>query len=186
MQKRSKRILAATLAAAGVLAVSGVAYALWSQSDAGDVVGGKSETFEPFEVTGTWQGRTLSDTTTADHGLMPTESGIVQLSIPVSSENTMNARITSITGQISDIVNDDQNGCAGFMTLGSYTPTTTMGPSATSYTINLNKAVTLNADAPVGCQGMEFTTRWTVTLDPTRSGPSQSGGSTFSLNPTAP
>ncbi|SNT61640.1 hypothetical protein SAMN05421812_113154 [Asanoa hainanensis] len=181
MQKRSKRILAATLAAAGVLVASGIAYATWVQAD--DVaVNGSSETFKPITLSGEWLGR--DKVQTGDAGLLPGESGVVKLTLPVSANNTINARIATIIGTnitADHISGTDNDHCAQYLSEGTYTPTAILAPGTTNE-IYLLRAVKLIDAAPVTCQGMTFQTEWTVSLEPDRTAPT--GGTSFDLSPS--
>jgi len=52
LQKRSKRILAATLAAAGVIAVAGTAYAVYSTEKESSAIAAESNAIQELVLTG--------------------------------------------------------------------------------------------------------------------------------------
>ena len=117
---------------------SGIAYATWVQAD--DVaVNGSSETFKPITLSGEWHGR--SKTESGDAACCPASPAIVKLTLPVSANNTINARIaTIIEPNIAHRPHhrDRQDHCASTWLEGATSPTAILVPGTTTRSTLLN------------------------------------------------
>ncbi|GIF53379.1 hypothetical protein DFJ67_2748 [Asanoa ferruginea] len=171
MQKRSKRILAATLAAAGVLAAAGTAWAVFSRTGTANATG-TAETFNSVTVNGSWLGRGPGQLS-----LLPGEKGSVNIQVSNPASNTVNARIKKITpsailgGHITG--GTDAGYCASMLSAVTYEPGTTGPVIANDNQLNnvkLQDAVLLQLAADERCSGISFATSWTVEFEATRDG----------------
>ncbi len=157
----------ATAATAAVLGIGGFALAAFVQNSEAQATS-KAATFAPVVVTGAIDGQNL----------LPGDSTKVTLTISNPTSNTVNAKVTSITADGVDVAAASVGGsaetaadCATYVNqktndkLNIPFPTIEAGKSAVYV---LNNGVTLNNAAPITCQGMSFTTKWKVTLEPVR------------------
>jgi hypothetical protein len=178
--KRFKAI-AAGVAVVAAITAAGVAYAAFARTNDADAVG-TSEKFRPLTVSGTW----------ASGGLLPGESGNVTITVSVSGDNTVGARVTSIVARpitadaISGIADaGKKQACADMLKAAEYTPTTLiLAKGATNVKLALKSAVAFSSEAPVDCEGMQFATKWTVSFAPDRAATGLTGsGATVDVQP---
>lgn len=177
MNKRLK-ILVAAAAAVGVVAVGGIAYAAYARTNDTEAVG-NAESFKPLTVSGQWVGGP------GGAGLLPGEAGDVRITVSVSADNTVNAKVASIVaqpisaGDISGVAADKKEDCKKALQPAGYEPTALiLAKGATNVQLTLKSAVLFAASATVDCEGMSFKTKWTVTFVPDRAttGLTGSGG----------
>ncbi len=168
MNKRTK-IAAGVLAVVAAVAGAGVAYAAYARSNNADAVG-TSEKFLPLTVSGQWIGGPNST------GLLPGEAGDVKITVSVSDDNTVGAKVTSITakqitaGDISGIPSANKEACAKLLKPATYAPESlVLAKGATNVPITLKSAVLFDPTATEACEGMQFATKWTVTFAPDRA-----------------
>ncbi|GAA1887897.1 hypothetical protein [Asanoa iriomotensis] len=161
MQKRSKRILAATLAAAGVLAVSGIAYAVYSTQKTSSAVAAESNAIVELVVTGV-----PTDTT-----LWPNQATDVTLTVKNSNDTQL--KITKVEpvaltdDDITNIANASRETCRGFLQLTGASGLSDAVPAGTSASpaetdVILPGAIKLLNTATNECQAMKFNTKWKV------------------------
>ncbi|MDG4822575.1 hypothetical protein O7635_12005 [Asanoa sp. WMMD1127] len=168
MQKRSKRVLAATLAAAGVFAAGGVAYAFSDFFTTGPVEGAAAQ-MEPLTV-----GTVTIDYANEETQLWSGDNHKASIIIPVTNENEVGVTVTS-----ADVVNTllsigGGTTCAEALNLaepividnGSGGSTGSISiPKDGTATIRVLDAVWLDGTAPDSCQGRAITTKWKVTAN---------------------
>ncbi|MEV0717376.1 hypothetical protein [Asanoa sp. NPDC050611] len=164
MQKRSKRVVAATLAAMGVIAIGGVAYAFFESSTA--TANGSSADMAPLTV-GTEANAPSLDFAGNETKLWPNVGGnhVAQALVHVTNTNEVSVRVTAadITGAVQFAAGTPAE-CVGKIKV---TPTIALdggdhviGAGGTDV-LRLT-GVTLDEDAPNTCQAAQFTTTWTV------------------------
>ncbi|GIF64971.1 hypothetical protein Ais01nite_30060 [Asanoa ishikariensis] len=177
MQKRSKRILAAALAVAGVIAASGIAYAAFYYAPQATAQGAAAK-FGEITVTAEWS-------TTAP--LLPGNAADVKLTIASPTNNNVQARISSITAvnipytDIEGPLAADKPDCATWLierVLGN--PGIVLPPNSV-VVVTIDDAITLHGDATVKCQGMTFPTKWNVQLDATNDPANTSHGASITI-----
>jgi hypothetical protein len=169
--KKKIKVLIASAAALGTVAVAGISYAAYARTNNADAVG-TSEKFRPLTVQGQWLG------TTASTGLLPGEAGDVKVVVAVSADNTVGARVTSIVPQaitaasISGIPTAQKEACANLLKPASYAPTNpnlVLRKGASNVELVLKEAVLFDSSATEACEGMSFATKWTVSFAPDRA-----------------
>ncbi len=167
MNKRIKTLVASGVVVAGI-AAAGFAYASFAQSQTAQAQS-QAAKFASITVTGV----------VVDQNLLPGDASDVNLTITNPAGNTVKAKVDGIT--LTSVVVDpasiadpaDAAGCAGYITADL--DGTAANPNAALPTLNpaqvkvykLNGGVVFG-DAPIGCQGMSFTTTWTVALTPVK------------------
>ncbi len=116
--------------------------------------------------------------------LLPGDSGKVNLTIGSPPGNNVNTRVTAIQAQnitgadITGIADPGvANWCADRLIERDLSG---LGPiiidKGQTKGITINNAVTFESAATVACQGMQFKTKWTVTLDATNDAANWGGG----------
>jgi hypothetical protein len=169
--KKKIKVMIAGAAAAGTIAVAGISYAAFARNNNVDAVG-TSESFRPVTVSGQWAGGPAGGTS----GLLPGEAGDVRITVSVSGDNTVAAKVSSIVakpitaGNISGIADANKKGyCASMLVPATYSPSLILAKGAANVQITLEDAVTLKPEAEIDCEGMTFTTGWTVSFAPDRT-----------------
>ncbi len=188
MQKRSKRILAATLAAVGTVAAAGVAWAAFRSTGESQAVTVSGETFSGVEVSGAWLGRYNATTNThagSTSALIPGEHGDVKLTLTNPAANTINGKVVGIKAKpvgendIGGAVSPGNKAtCAGKLNFAYFTPFAgdAVVPviadtgAGGAREIILRDAVQLDPSATEICQGMTFPVAYEVTFEATRDG----------------
>jgi hypothetical protein len=179
LQKRSKRLLAAALAVAGVVVASGVAYAAFFYQQQA-TASGSAATFGNITVDAQWD---------SSLPLLPGGANDVKLLITSPNGNNVNARVTSIsavniaaneiTGPATDA---DKADCATWLVERTIGDTTGIVlPPNSTVALVINDGVALHGDATVKCQGMTFPSKWNVRLDATNDAATMSSGQTLTF-----
>lgn len=166
--KKKIKIMIASAAALGTVAVAGISYAAYARNN--DVAAtGTTESFRPVSVSGEWLGGPDSS------GLLPGEAGDVRIVVSVSGQNTVGAKVTSITAQpitggsiTADLSAEQKDQCAKLLTPAKYTPDLVLAKGAANVQIRLKNAVKFYEKATEACEGIQFVTKWTVTFAPSR------------------
>lgn len=170
--KKKFKVMIAGAAAAGTIAVAGISYAAFARTNNTEAVG-TSESFKPVTVSGQWAGGPGGGTS----GLLPGEAGDVRITVSVSGDNTVAAKVSSIVAKpitaddISGIAdNSKKTYCASMLVPATYSPTEViLAKGAANVQITLKGAVKLKPEAEIDCEGMTFKTGWTVSFVPDRA-----------------
>lgn len=165
MHKRNKRILAATLAVAGVLAVAGTAWAVFSSSTTSSNVQGGTASIAPLTVTGQ-----LTDAT-----LWPNQSTDVTLAVvnPNDTKLKVSAVVpVGVTNADITLAGPDQTPQAydfcrqKVQTVGLPAPASLfIQANAGADPISIPGGLKLLNEADNRCQGMTINAKWTVEFD---------------------
>jgi hypothetical protein len=163
MQKRSKRILAATLAAAGVMAAAGTAWAVFAQSATSSDVQASANTFAAVTVTGA----------PVDTSLWPNQTTNVALTI--QNPNDVDVIVTSVepvalTAADVTLVGSPSAQDIDFcrtkvQTIGIAAPSNIVIGASASGSFTITGGLKLLEAADNRCQGMTIRAKWTVGLD---------------------
>ncbi len=163
MRKRIKVILAGT-AAAGILAVSGFAFADFLRTS-GASANNEAVKFE-----------TITVTAAADaQALLPGETSSVTLTI--NNPNAIKAKVVEIKPKDVDGVvvdpasldnGDDADYCEGLITLTPSGTLPTLNANGTASVV-MNNAVKLEQEMDIRCEGMKVATNWEVKFQAVRA-----------------
>jgi hypothetical protein len=165
MNRNKLRALVATGAAAAVLGLAGFAFAAFTQHQAASATG-SAEQFNAVTVTAA----------PISQALLPGEDSSVDLSL--QNPNTVKAKVVSISAASVTVapaslnVATDAGYCESMIHLnpngsGNLGLLTLNGGGSATYT--LNHAVTLDEAMDSRCEGMQFTTEWTVEFQAVRA-----------------
>jgi hypothetical protein len=169
VQKRSKRILAATLAAMGVIAAGGVAYA-FSEFVQTDSIASASADMQPLTV-----GTTSTQYKTGETMLWPGENHKANILIQVTNPNEVAVKVTNADIDNTLLSIGGGAGCTAALRSSdpNYTIDDSFGSQVNDVTIPANgnatirvvEAVWLDASAPNNCQGKAVTSKWKITAN---------------------
>jgi hypothetical protein len=176
--KRKLTVAIAGIAALVTIGASSIAYAMWLSQREATATGASAETFEDITVGAEWVGRAGGGAS-----LLPGESGDVRITFN-NPNNTVQGKVISVTpsslngfsvtGFESGLSDDQKHYCASLIQLKTYTPQGAAIPVLGTGTANnprqitLVNAVTLHPETPRYCSGMDFSTKWNVTVEATR------------------
>ncbi len=156
----------ATCAIAASLGIGGFAIAAFVQTQDAQATS-KAAKFAPVTVSGV----------VVAQNMLPGDSSRVTLTLENPEGNTVKAKVTSITpaGVVvspSSVGGEAQAAtCAAFVEQKTDDESNAALPilsAGQSRSYALNNGITLKEAAPIDCQGMDFTTKWSVTLEPIR------------------
>jgi hypothetical protein len=159
-------MLIAGAAVAAVLGGAGFAFASFHQTHDANVAGG-TERFAPVLVSGLVKNTRL----------LPGESTEVTLTLTNPQGNTVKAQISQVTtaGVVVDPASLNGNSalattCATFFKQADVKDASKFPliDAGSSFTYPLADGVQLKGTAPVDCQGMTFTAKWSVDFEPVR------------------
>ncbi|MEV4618260.1 hypothetical protein AB0J74_06010 [Asanoa sp. NPDC049573] len=172
MQKRNKRILAASLAVAGVLGAGGVAYAFSEFVNTGPVSGSAAD-MAPLTV-----GITSTEYKAGETSLWPGANHKASIVMTVNNSNEVPVKVTNTDVQNVSFTIGGPAGCTTALNVGAVSiddgaggsgnnvtvPAKSGGVDGTA-TIRIVEVVWLADSAPNDCQGKALTSKWKVTAN---------------------